>query len=223
MNTCNISKPYILTANHCVFQNGNLINTNNSTFEFLWYSPTCNPTTNTSSTVLFNGATIRARWEQSDFALLELNQIIPQNSTLTLLGWSRSSTPPSSSVGIHHPMGDIMKISIENNPASIGSVRTFPNTAWRVLWDQGAVEGGSSGSPLFDMIDHKVVGQLFSNTQPTSPPCNQQSGGTNYGRFDVSWDGGGTNDTRLSNWLDPTGSNMIATNTTDVSVLTARR
>ena len=28
----------------------------------------------------------------------------------------------------------------------------------------------------------------------------------NYGRFDRSWTGGGTNTTRLSNWLDPTNT-----------------
>ncbi|MCO6497163.1 MAG: trypsin-like peptidase domain-containing protein [Chitinophagaceae bacterium] len=219
MNTCNTTKPYILTANHCVEQNGSVINTNNSTFEFLWFSPTCTPTTNTTSTWLFNGATIRARWEQSDFALLELNQTIPQTANLTFLGWSRSTTPPISSVGIHHPMGDIMKISMENSPALIGDVRNFPNTAWRVQWDVGTVQGGSSGSPLFDQTTHRLVGQLFSNTQPASPPCNQQSGGTNYGRFDTSWTGGGTNSTRLSNWLDPTGTNAYTTNTTNVSSL----
>ncbi len=219
MNTCGTRRPFILTANHCVFQNGSLINTNNSTFEFLWFSPTCSPTTNTTATLLFNGATLRSRWEQSDFALLELNQTISTTVNLNFLGWSRSTTPPNASVGIHHPMGDIMKISIENNLASIGQVRTFPNTAWRVVWDQGTVEGGSSGSPLFDNVNHRVVGQLFSNTQPTSPPCNQLTGGTNYGRFDISWTGGGTNDTRLSNWLDPTGSDALTTNTTNTSNL----
>ncbi len=219
MNACGTRRPYILTANHCVFQNGNLINTNNSTFEFLWFSPTCSPTANTTTTLLFNGATIRARWEQTDFALLELNQAIASTANLSFLGWSRSTTAPNSSVGIHHPMGDIMKISTENNPASIGQVRTFPNTAWRVVWDQGTVQGGSSGSPLFDNVSHLVVGQLFSSTQPTSPPCNQQTGGTNYGRFDLSWTGGGTDATRLSNWLDPTGTGVVTTNTSNISNL----
>ncbi|MBI1780983.1 MAG: trypsin-like peptidase domain-containing protein [Sphingobacteriales bacterium] len=220
MNTCNTNIPYVLTANHCVVDgNGNPINTSNSTFEFLWFSPTCTPTTNTSSTLLFNGASIQARWEQSDFALLKLNQTIPQNSTLTFLGWSRSTNPPNNSMGIHHPMGDIMKISIENNQAAIGNVRNFPNTAWRVVWDQGTVEGGSSGSPLFDMNDHRVVGQLFSNTQPTNPPCNQPTGGTNYGRFNVSWEGGGTPATRLRDWLDPNNTGAMTTNTTNVSAL----
>jgi len=220
MNTCNTNVPYILTANHCILDgNDNLINTNNSTFEFLWFSSTCTPTTNTSSTILFNGASIQARWEQTDFALLKLNQTIPQNSNLTFLGWSRSNNPPNSSVGIHHPMGDIMKISVENNLASVGSVRNFPNTAWRVVWDQGTVEGGSSGSPLFDINNHKVIGQLFSNTQPTTQPCNQAIGGSNYGRFDVSWEGGGTPSTRLRDWLDPENTNAMTTNTTSVANL----
>ncbi len=112
-----------------------------------------------------------------------------------------------------------MKISIENNLASVGSVRNFPNTAWRVVWDQGTVEGGSSGSPLFDNGNHKIIGQLFSNTQPTTQPCNQAIGGSNYGRFDVSWDGGGTPSTRLRDWLDPENTNAISTNTTSVANL----
>ena len=40
-----------------------------------------------------------------------------------------------------------------------------------------------------------------------------------YGRFDLSWIGGGTNNTRLSNWLDPGNSNILTTNTTNVSNL----
>jgi len=38
-------------------------------------------------------------------------------------------------------------------------------------------------------------------------PCHcQQTPIGEYGRFDISWNGGGTNDTRLSNWLDPSPS-----------------
>lgn len=221
MNTCNTTRPYVMTANHCILHNGNPVNTNNSTFEFLWYSSTCSPTTNTTSTLLFNGATIRARWAETDFALMELNQAISSTAGLSFLGWSRSSTQPNSSVGIHHPLGDIMKGSIENDVASVGHIGTYQNNAWRVRWDVGTVQGGSSGSPLFDQTTHKVIGQLYSNTQPAQPPCNQNSGGTNYGRFDVSWDGGGTTATRLKDWLDPTNTNVSSTNTTSASSLAA--
>lgn len=150
--------------------------------------------------------------------MIELSQTPSSSLDLTFLGWSRSSSLPTSSVGIHHPQGDQMKISFANSPATLGNTYTFTNTAWRVLWDLGTSEPGSSGSPLFD-IDHRVIGQSYSGTQPAGPPCNQLTGGNNYGRFDLSWDGGGTNDTRLSNWLDPNNTGAMTTNTTTISNL----
>jgi hypothetical protein len=213
-NTCNVNKPYLLTAWHIT--NGR--NPNNFTYIFGWWSSTCSPNTNNQQALLFNGATLRATYEPTDFSLLELFQTPASNSDLTFLGWSRSSSIPATSVGIHHPSGDQMKISFADNSASIGNVRLNSNTAWRVLWSRGIAQSGSSGSPLFDP-NRRVIGQLYSITQPAGPPCNQQIGGTNYGRFDLSWTGGGTNDSRLSNWLDPTGSNVTTTNTTSVSNL----
>jgi hypothetical protein len=38
-----------------------------------------------------------------------------------------------------------------------------------------------------------------------------------YGRFDDSWTGGGTDATRLSNWLDPANTGITTTNTTNVN------
>lgn len=198
MNTCNTNRPYILTAWHCVVQSGGTFVP--STFEFLWISPTCATTTNTTQTILFNGSSIAALWEQTDFALVVLDQNIPQNSGLSFLGWSRSTTIPVGAVGIHHPKGDIMKISMDNDAALVGNIKTYLNKAWRVQWDIGIVQDGSSGSPLFN-LDHKLIGQLYSSSQPEDPPCNQPIGGANYGRFDQSWEGGGTPNTRLKDWL----------------------
>jgi hypothetical protein len=65
-----------------------------------------------------------------------------------------------------------MKIAIENDAATNGDIQGYSNTGWRVLYDEGAVEGGSSGSPLLDP-NKKVVGQLYSSTQSNSP-CNTQ-------------------------------------------------
>ncbi len=213
MNTsCNTLKPYILTAWHLT--NGD--NPNNWTFLFGWQSSTCDPNTNTSQSILFNGATLRATYEPTDFSLIELNQVPSTNLNLSFLGWDRSNNLPTSTTGIHHPAGDQMKISSDTDPAVLGNVRTNSNTAWRVLWKSGTSEGGSSGSPLFNQ-NHWVVGQAFSATQPYSPPCNQQTGGNNYGRFDLSWTGGGTDATRLSNWLDPNNTGAITTNTTSIA------
>lgn len=214
MNTCNTVKPYILTAWHVTEGR----NTNNWTFLFGWWSSTCIPNTNVSQSILFNGAILRATFEPTDFSLIELNQTPTANLNLSFLGWDRQNNIPASTTGIHHPKGDQMKISFDTDPAAIGNVRLNSNTAWRVVWKSGITEKGSSGSPLFDQ-NHRVVGQNFSGTQPTYQPCNQQTGGNNYGRFDLSWTGGGTNSTRLSNWLDPNGIGVLTTNTNNISTL----
>lgn len=74
-------------------------------------------------------------------------------------------------------------------------------------WDAGLVEPGSSGSPLFDS-NRRIIGQLNGGNQNIG--CNSTTGesfidNNRYGRFNLSWTGGGTASTRLSNWLG--GSN----------------
>jgi hypothetical protein len=64
-------------------------------------------------------------------------------------------------------------------------------------WDLGTTEPGSSGSGLWDQ-NHRLIGQL----QGGYAACGNDLSDW-YGRFSVSWDGGGTGATRLRNWLDP--------------------
>ncbi|MDP1763260.1 MAG: T9SS type A sorting domain-containing protein [Sediminibacterium sp.] len=208
-DVCNSMTPYFMTAYHAT--NGR--SPSDWQYIFHYWSPTCSPNQDGNYSLLFNGASVLATWIQSDFSLLQLYEQPSINSGITYLGWSRSTTAPSSSVGIHHPYGDVMKIAVENNTASVGNIQGYSNTGWRVLFDLGAVESGSSGSPLFDP-NKLVVGQLYSSTQPNLP-CNTQSGGTNYGRFDVSWDGGGSSGTRLKDWLDPTNTGATSMATLD--------
>lgn len=213
-NSCQNLTPYFLTAFHCVdvgpgadLGNGNL--TPNEidaaedwVFRFQYKSPACNG----SDAVLFysfSGSQFRAAFQDTDFALFELNSRPNASTGITYSGWTSTTTPASSSVGIHHPNGDVMKISIDENPAT--SVGWFqPNTHWRVNFNDGVVQHGSSGSPLFNQ-DRLVVGQLHGNQNYSTliPYCDQPIG--EYGRFDVSWVGDSTNATRLSNWLDPLG------------------
>lgn len=214
-NTCNNLTPNFLTAFHCIDVNQNGVRdpediTRAQTFNFMfqYMSAGCTPSTDDLNFVSFSGATHRASWNVSDFALLELNQTPEPGTGVAYAGWSRTNAAPTSSVSLHHPQGDVMKISFENNVAtSVNWNGGAPNTHWGVNFDTGTVEGGSSGSPLFNQ-NHRVVGQLHGgpviNGQPHQGKCINREG--SYGRFDVSWNGGGTNDTRLSNWLDPSGS-----------------
>jgi lysyl endopeptidase len=107
-----------------------------------------------------------------------------------------------------------MKISRTNNPLTIASAFGGTNQHWQVNWNQGVTEPGSSGSPLFDP-NHRIVGQLEGGLSK----CGDASLIDFYGRFDLSWTGGGTNATRLSNWLDPNNSGALTTNTTNVANL----
>lgn len=81
------------------------------------------------------------------------------------------------------------------------------NTHWKTVFDDGVVERGSSGSPLLDS-GNKIVGQLSGNIDYNNhlPFCVQPRG--DFGKFNLSWSGDSTNDTRLSNWLDPNGTGI---------------
>ncbi len=239
-NGCQDFTPNILTAFHCIdvgnlnpcdsdFGNGTLstaeINRAQSwVFRFQYKSPTCNGREPyTSEYYTFNGATYRAGWDDTNFALVQMNQR-PRGDVDTgirYLRWSRASIAPTSGATIHHPAGDVMKISLYNNTApsngnqliwGIGNqscptkTNTSPiNTHWTVLISDGTTEGGSSGGPLFDQ-NGRIVGQLHGGVDAFAPVTKY------YGRFDRSWTGNGTNATRLSTWLtnDP---NVTITNT----------
>ena len=217
MNTCGTNIPYVLTAKHVLDQAGP---TANWVFQFFYYSTDCNTNTGYREDVQFNGCQLKANNATSDFALLLLNQTPSANSGIHYAGWNRTlgffNAPPSFT-GIHHPNADVMKISRSTTVLTRSSDGHYNDNAhWRVIWSQGITANGSSGSPLFDQ-NHRIIGQLHDGLSFCSTPNAPDW----YGSFDVSWDGGGTNATRLSNWLDPGNSGAVATNTTNVSGLLA--
>lgn len=223
MNTCGSNIPYLLTANHCLNSN-----VQNWVFQFQTWSNTCNPNGTFREDVQFNGCQLRANNAATDFALVELNQTPPANSGINYSGWDRTNTPATSGSSIHHPQGDLMKISLYNQQAI--SVPWFSGASnhWRVSFNQGIVQQGSSGSALYNQ-NRRLVGQLHGNQNNVCPNpgtnncwCTTQIPSVGeYGRFDLSWSGGGTPATRLSDWLDPSNNGQQTTNTTNVANLTA--
>lgn len=209
MNTCGTNTPYFLTANHC-FTGQNVAQWK---FTFQAWSPTCTPSAN-SNGVTFNGSTLRANSAATDFCLVELNNIPAANSGINYAGWSRNTNGITQGTIIHHPSGDVMKITRDNQAPVFSNFSGA--SCWLLAVDQGATEGGSSGSPYFDQ-DHRIIAQHFGINDANLSICQRVN--KFGGRFDLSWTGGGTNATRLSNWLDPGGIGATTTNTTNISGL----
>lgn len=196
-NTALDQTQYFLTADHCGLSTGSYI------FMFNYESPSCSnvngPTTDT-----VQGCTLRASNSDSDFALVELTESIPASYGVYYSGWSNVDTPATNSVGIHHPAGDIKKISFDDDPTISDrylGTSGVANSHWKVTqWDDGTTEGGSSGSPLFDQ-NHRITGQLHGGYASCSSLTADW-----YGKFSLSWNNGSNSSTRLSDWLDPLGS-----------------
>lgn len=189
-NVNNDGRAYVLTANHCI---NTTSHANNTVFVFNYESPTCGGVDGSVAQSISN-STLRANWATSDFSLVELSSVPPNNFNPYWNGWNNQNVIPAEPVRcIHHPSGDVKKISRDNAaPSNNGNF-------WGVTdWTVGTVEHGSSGAPFYNS-NRRVVGQvhggnnIFCSTSETSE----------YGKFSNSWTGGGTNATRLQNWLAP--------------------
>ena len=158
-------------------------------------------------TTQFNtGAILRAEHAPSDFALVELDDPINTDHGPFFAGWNRSPENPEMTIGIHHPGVSEKRISFDMDPTTITdflSARIDNNAKFLRIgaWDFGTPEPGSSGSALFD-DKGRIIGQLTGGYSE----CVGDLGPDYYGRLHTSWTGGGTPSTRLSDWLDPIGS-----------------
>jgi hypothetical protein len=201
-NTAQNGAPYFLTANHCGVNAGNA-----ASLVVYWnfQSPTCGQHGGGSLADFQSGAIFRATYATSDFCLVELEEMPSPASHVTYAGWDRTGADAQQAVCIHHPSTDEKSISFEYQPTTVttylGSAVPGNGTHIRIAdWDLGTTEPGSSGSPLYDQ-NHRVIGQLHGGYAACGNNLSDW-----FGRFSVSWAGGGASSNRLSNWLDPLGS-----------------
>ena len=204
-------RPYFLTANHCLIGN-----VNNWMFMYNYESPDCSnidgPTNMTVS-----GATLLSSGQNSDFALLELSSAPPLAYNVFYAGFSADTVAADTTVCIHHPAGDIKKISFNHD--TVLSANWFFNaddTHWEVdNWEDGTTEGGSSGSPLFDK-HHRIVGQLHGG--PASCTTIDYD---RYGKFSYSWAPAASPASQLKFWLDPDDTGILVKDGKDCGVVPA--
>ncbi|HEV8241001.1 MAG TPA: hypothetical protein VGS57_16665 [Thermoanaerobaculia bacterium] len=238
-DTANDHKMYFMTANHCSVNSGNAAslvafwNYQNSFCRTPGSAQSGQPGDG-SLAQFHTGSFFRAANSPSDFTLVELDDPPVPAYNHHWAGWDRSTGDPACSAGvpcagIHHPNTDEKRITYSitnmattsyNNPSSPGD-----GTHLWVHWATdppgpftvpGVTEPGSSGSPLYNAA-HRYVGQLHGG--PSACGATGDSLSDYYGRFSVSWTGGGTDSTRLSNWLD--AGNTGATFTDGIDNCTA--
>lgn len=215
-NSANDNKLYLLTAHHCLgdLDAENNPNGNQVMFNWNYEGSGCDNPGSEPTVLTTTGATLKANLESSDFALFELTESPLANNNIQsfFAGWNRNSaTTAGASTGIHHPMGDIKKISIDND-ALVTNATSFPignitypvGSYWEVVWNDGVTEGGSSGSAIFD-ANRRVIGQLLGGSSFCSSPNESDV----YGKISASWEGGGSATRRLKDWLDPTNSGVM--------------
>lgn len=210
-NTSEDGTPYVITAAHGYEDYS--YSADNTLFIFNYQVPQCYTEIEGTREQSVAGGTMLAyspkvNNEVLDFALIQLSVTPPTVYQPYYAGWNRSSTSPLNTFCIHHPQGDVKKISFDNNTLDIGTFSSsgttfYPNGHWNVsIWDDGATEGGSSGAGLFNP-QGQLIGGLSGGSSDCSYPRNDY-----YFRFDLAWDTFTDSTQQLACWLDPANTNQ---------------
>lgn len=195
-NTGLNKRQLFLTANHCMFTAAyNMVAVFNYQHKVCGQASTEPPTIQSAA-----GMRLLARYAPSDFALLEIVEQIPTSYNAYLAGWSVSKAAPSHVFGVHHPSGDVKKISFYNGTCVSSYWDEYPRRYhWEVpRWSRGTTEPGSSGSGLFNQ-NGQLVGQLHGG----EAACSNPTGYDVFGKLDISWTGGFYAASRLRDHLNP--------------------
>lgn len=226
-NTAQDCKPYFLTALHCGVAS-TTANMNQWKFYFRYEAPTCvNPTSSgtlgshvVSGCLRIADANDGGGNSGSDFLLVKLGNANNEATVINNLkstnidaywnGWNANNAVTTGGVSIHHPAGDIKKISTFTGNTVSTQWGSATGSHWRVVWTansngHGVTEGGSSGSPLFDN-NGNIIGTLTGGASY----CTSPSAPDQYGKMAFHWTNNGvTNELQLKPWLDPTNSNVF--------------
>ncbi|MDD2387908.1 MAG: PKD domain-containing protein, partial [Bacteroidales bacterium] len=214
-NTSYDETPYFLTAFHCGAADASTTELNQWKFNFRYEAVGCTNPSSEPTNYIITGCTKKAVGDisgGSDFFLVQLNSSPTAIHQPYYNGWDRNDTPTSTGVGIHHPAGDIKKISTcspitKSGSNNISGSVMAANSSYSVKWvananGHGVTAGGSSGSPLFN-ANGLQIGTLTGG----SSSCTSQTSSDIYGRFSYHWQSnGGTSASQLKPWLDPTNS-----------------
>lgn len=195
-NTAEDGKPYVISAFHIYDNNEGAEIT---LYDFNYESPFCIDMDGYDNQSI-SGATAVASYDSLDFMLVELSAVPPAVFRPYYAGWDATNTPPSRNFTIHHPQGDVKKLSIDEGTCdSMSFSGDFHKMShWKVLnWEVGTTEKGSSGAGLFNG-DQLLCGTLSGG----AASCDNLAYDA-FARFDKMWDFSSRPDRSVSTWLNP--------------------
>jgi hypothetical protein len=199
-NTKRDKTPYLITAGHCILT---ATDAQKTVFSFNYESPFCGKggSTNGYADQTMTGSILRARSDSLDFALVELEMLPPPEYRPYYVGWDHSTTVPPLTRAIHHPKGDVKKVSIDNDPPGTSNYNSGGHVAnsfwWIKKWDIGTTEAGSSGGPLFNNAN-MLIGSLTGGTATCDHSTDDY-----FSMMHYQWDFTSMPSRQLKKWLDP--------------------
>lgn len=220
-NTDQDFTPYYLSAHHCFYSSdggtyAGESGLNQMVFYFNYELPGCQNLSVEPASNTMTGAQMLVDTDingSSDGALLILNEDIPENYYVYYNGWDYTNVAATNGVTIHHPRGDVKKISTYTTPLVSATWRSdsetgAPDNHWMVRFARttngyGVTQGGSSGSPLFNQ-NGLVVGTLTGGTSLCSSPSDPDL----YGKFWAHWDQDKNPAKHMKIYLDPLNKNQ---------------
>lgn len=213
-NTNQDGTPYVITAAHG-YEDSDYV-TESTLFIFNYQTPSCFNTIEGTKEQSIAGGTMREYSPETssvslDYVLVEISATPPLAYMPYYAGWNLSTTSPTNVFCIHHPAGDIKKISFDNDALDIttlnlGSFKYATNGHWEVKkWDIGVTEGGSSGSGIFNPSG-QLIGGLSAGAASCSSPYTDY-----FFRIDQIWQASSSLGGTISQWLDSnnTGTNEL--------------
>ncbi|NDW17538.1 T9SS C-terminal target domain-containing protein [Dysgonomonas sp. 216] len=229
-NTNNDGTPYILTANHCFFRENqagikDVSDCRVAQFYFNYEFSSCDNQTNIPSYNTLVGGDLLVHTllnAGSDGLLLKLKNEVPKEWDPYYNGWDLSSDPGNTGVLIHHPEGDVKKISTFSQRPTIatwndGAIKGINSGCWKFFYSATAngksvSEGGSSGSPLFNSIG-LIIGTLSGGASYCE---SVRPGGSSYAdfaaRMSYHWDQYPDSEKWMKPFLNPSNKDVVRWN-----------
>ncbi|MBY8964870.1 trypsin-like peptidase domain-containing protein [Algiphilus sp. NNCM1] len=202
-NTRQDGAPLVLTAHHC------LLRANNAGTVVAYWNferEACGAGAPRDLTESDNGAILLSTQSASDHTLIRLQDRPPATVNAFFTGWDATGDSVSDGASIHHPSGDVKKISLFTTPLRKDQVTIEGQTvdAWVVRWTQGTTEQGSSGAGIWNN-EGRMVGVLFGG----GASCADRNASDFYGRMEGAWLGEQTRDSQLCIHLAPDGADTL--------------